>query len=220
MKKKGVILLITLFFIISISILILKNLSDTNSYLTEQNSKFAKVQMLYYINNIKNEFLRLLKDTNKEGLVKYFNMNFPVQMEDIKIKIRLEEYNKYNINLLKAKDKKDYYYFSEFLKSYDIYDIYILQSILSELNTIRTNKQLDEVFKKFDKESYNNNLFKVKDYIGFVEYDKRDFSSQASNENLLVELFIEIKYLKYEMKAYYILKKETQGVEYFEYSFK
>ena len=41
MKKKGVILLITLFFIISISILILKNLSDTNSYLTEQNSKFA-----------------------------------------------------------------------------------------------------------------------------------------------------------------------------------
>ncbi|MCG3684466.1 hypothetical protein [Aliarcobacter butzleri] len=220
MKKKGVILLITLFFIISISILILKNLSDTNSYLTEQNSKFAKVQMLYYINNIKNEFLRLLKDTNKEGLVKYFNMNFPVQMEDIKIKIRLEEYNKYNINLLKAKDKKDYYYFSEFLKSYDIYDIYILQSILSELNTIRTNKQLDEVFKRFDKESYNNNLFKVKNYIGFVEYDKKDFSSQASNENLLVELFIEIKYLKYEMKAYYILKKETQGVEYFEYSFK
>ncbi|MDN5108103.1 hypothetical protein PJV93_11395 [Aliarcobacter butzleri] len=220
MKKKGVILLITLFFIISISILILKNLSDTNSYLTEQNSKFAKVQMLYYINNIKNEFLRLLKDTNKEGLVKYFNINFPVQMEDIKIKIRLEEYNKYNINLLKAKDKKDYYYFSEFLKSYDIYDIYILQSILSELNTIRTNKQLDEVFKRFDKESYNNNLFKVKNYIGFVEYDKRDFSSQASNENLLVELFIEIKYLKYEMKAYYILKKETQGVEYFEYSFK
>lgn len=220
MKKKGVILLITLFFIISISILILKNLSDTNSYLTEQNSKFAKVQMLYYINNIKNEFLRLLKDTNKEGLVKYFNMNFPVQMDDIKIKIRLEEYNKYNINLLKAKDKKDYYYFSEFLKSYDIYDIYILQSILSELNTIRTNKQLDEVFKRFDKESYNNNLFKVKNYIGFVEYDKRDFSSQASNENLLVELFIEIKYLKYEMKAYYILKKETQGVEYFEYSFK
>jgi len=176
--------------------------------------------MLYYINNIKNEFLRLLKDTNKEGLVKYFNMNFPVQMEDIKIKIRLEEYNKYNINLLKAKDKKDYYYFSEFLKSYDIYDIYILQSILSELNTIRTNKQLDEVFKRFDKESYNNNLFKVKNYIGFVEYDKKDFSSQASNENLLVELFIEIKYLKYEMKAYYILKKETQGVEYFEYSFK
>ncbi|MDN5096522.1 hypothetical protein [Aliarcobacter butzleri] len=220
MKKKGVILLITLFFIISISILILKNLSDTNSYLTEQNSKFAKVQMLYYINNIKNEFLRLLKDTNKEGLVKYFNMNFPVQMEDIKIKIRLEEYNKYNINLLKAKDKKDYYYFSEFLKSYDIYDIYILQSILSELNTIRTNKQLDEVFKRFDKESYNNNLFKVKNYIGFVEYDKKNFSSQASNENLLVELFIEIKYLKYEMKAYYILKKETQGVEYFEYSFK
>ena len=220
MKKKGVILLITLFFIISISILILKNLSDTNSYLTEQNSKFAKVQMLYYINNIKNEFLRLLKDTNKEGLVKYFNMNFPVQMEDIKIKIRLEEYNKYNINLLKAKDKKDYYYFSEFLKSYDIYDIYILQSILNELNTIRTNKQLDEVFKRFDKESYNNNLFKVKNYIGFVEYDKKDFSSQASNENLLVELFIEIKYLKYEMKAYYILKKETQGVEYFEYSFK
>ncbi|MCG3686930.1 hypothetical protein L5F35_11970 [Aliarcobacter butzleri] len=79
---------------------------------------------------------------------------------------------------------------------------------------------MDEVFKRFDKESYNNNLFKVKNYIGFVEYDKKDFSSQASNENLLVELFIEIKYLKYEMKAYYILKKETQGVEYFEYSFK
>ena len=144
MKKKGVILLITLFFIISISILILKNLSDTNSYLTEQNSKFAKVQMLYYINNIKNEFLRLLKDTNKEGLVKYFNMNFPVQMEDIKIKIRLEEYNKYNINLLKAKDKKDYYYFSEFLKS--------SQCITIQINYFfcpLINKWMDRLYKDY-----------------------------------------------------------------------
>ena len=46
--KKGVVLLVTLFFIMAITILILANLSDTKNYLDKKSLKFTKIQMLYY----------------------------------------------------------------------------------------------------------------------------------------------------------------------------
>ena len=60
--KKGVVLLVTLFFIMAITILILANLSDTKNYLDKKSLKFTKIQMLYYVNNIKNEILKEIKN--------------------------------------------------------------------------------------------------------------------------------------------------------------
>ena len=110
---------------------------------------------------------------------------------------------------------------SEFLKSYEIYDIYAFKSILNEFDSIKSNKQLNEVFRKLEQEIYpSNSLSEVKNYIGFIKFDKKTFFSAPPDKDLLVELFIEVEYEDNIMNAYYILKKNTQGVEYFEYSFK
>ena len=228
--KKSIVLLISLFFIATVSLLIIQNLKDTNSYINEQNSKFTKTQMMMYLNNAKDEIARVLKlvveqnsDENKqrEVLKDYVGVNFPIIMQDAKITIRFEEYDKYNINLLKEKDEKKYEYFEDFLVRENIYDFERLEDIFSENNQVKNSKQLDFILEKFEKESYNTDIFKVKDYIGFIDgYDKQEITLDDKDKEIeFYELFVKVDYLKQFAKAYYILNKKGE-VKYFEYSFK
>lgn len=219
--KKSIVLLISLFFIATLSLLILKNLKDTDSYLSEQNAKFTKTQILFYINNTKDEVSKVFsKNLDREALKEYVGLEFPLFIQDAKITMRLEEYDKYNINLLGEKDEKKYEFFKDFLIRNDIYDIDILRENFLENNKIKNSKQLDFLLEKFQKESYTSDIFKVKDYIGFMNYDKKEISqNEKEKEILFYELFIKVDYLKQFAKAYYILNKNG-GVEYFEYSFK
>ena len=219
--KKSIVLLISLFFIAAVSLLILKNLEDTDSYINEQNSKFTKTQIIFLINNAKDEVSKILaKGIDKEILKDYTNKDFPILFQDAKVIMRLEEYDKYNINLLNEKDEKKYEYFKDFLIRNDIFDIEILKGVLSEKDKVKNSKQLDELLEKFEKESYSSNIFKVKDYIGFMNYDKKEIiQNEKDKEILFYELFVKVDYLKQFAKAYYILNKNG-GVEYFEFSFK
>lgn len=219
--KKSIVLLISLLFIAVISLLILKNLQDTDSYLAEQNAKFSKTQIMFYINNAKDEISNILSKKLDEDILKeYIGVEYPILVQDAKISIKLEEYDKYNINLLNEKDDKKYEYLKDFLQRNEIYDIYTLQAILKENDNIKNNKQLDNLFEKFEKESYNIDISKVKEYIGFMDYDKKEITqNEKEKEILFYELFVNVDYLKQFAKAYYILNKNG-GVEYFEFSFK
>ena len=231
--KKSIVLLISLFFIAAVSLLIMKNLEDTDLYLSEQNSKFSKTQIMFLLDNTREEIKGILasivkdvdEDKQREVLKDYVGVNFPILMEDARIIMRLEEYDKYNINLLKeSKDKnadeEKYKYFKDFLSRENIYDFERLQDIYSENNQVKNSKQLDFILEKFEKESYNSDISKIKDYIGFQEYDKKEITqSDKEKEIKFYELFVEVEYLKQFAKAYYILDK-SGGVKYFEYSFK
>lgn len=218
--KKSIVLLISLFFIAAISLLILKNLQDTDSYISEQNAKFSKTQIMFYINNAKEQISELLsKELEKEDLKDYLGLDFPIFIEDAKISVRLEEYDRYNINLLKEKDEKRYKYLKDFLQKNYIYDIDTLKTIIED-NKVKNSKQLDFVLEEFEKQSYNTDTSKIKNYIGFMEYDKKEIEqNEREKEILFYELFIKVDYLKQFSKAYYILNKNG-GVEYFEFSFK
>ena len=224
--KKGVVLFISLLFIAAISLLILKNLEDTDLYLSEQNSKFSKTQIMFFFDNTKEQFIKVLSEINsdennqREILKEYINKDFPIVKKDVTITIRLQEYDKYNINLVKGKDEKKYEYFKDFLARENIYDFERLQNIVSENNQVKNMKQLDFILEKFEKESYNTDISKIKDYIGFQEYDKKEISQDDKEKEIkFYELFVKVDYLKQFSKAYYILNK-SGGVEYFEFSFK
>ncbi len=231
--KKSIVLLISLFFIAAVSLLIMKNLEDTDLYLSEQNSKFSKTQIMFLLDNTREEIKGILasivkdvdEDKQREVLKDYVGVNFPILMEDARIIMRLEEYDKYNINLLKESknkktDEEKYKYFKDFLARENIYDFERLQDIYSENNQVKNSKQLDSILEKFEKESYNSDISKVRDYIGFQEYDKKEITqSDKEKEIKFYELFVEVEYLKQFAKAYYILDK-SGGVKYFEYSFK
>lgn len=219
--KKSIVLLISILFIAALSLLILRNLSDTDDYVSLQNAKFTKIQILYFINNSKNEVSTLLaKNLDRDILKEYTGFEYPLVFQDAKISIKLEEYDKYNINLIKEKDEKKYENLKDFLQRNDIYDIYTLQNILVEFENIKNSKQLDALLEKFENESYNVDTKNIKDYIGFMDYDKKEFIQDDKDKSIeFYELFIKVSYLKEFAKAYYVLDK-SGGVKYFEYSFK
>lgn len=218
--KKGVVLFISLLFIAAVSLLIIKNLEDTDSYIYEQNSKFTKTQMMMYLNNAKEEISKVISKNQNNKIKSYLNIDYPIILQDAEITIRLKEYDKYNINLLRSDDKKAYIYIQSFLENNDIYDIETFKYIIKDSKEIKTNKQLDELINNFSKQTYKNQILGVKDYLGFMDYDKKGINvKRESDEKLFYELFVKVKYLKQFTKAYYILNK-SGGVEYFELSFK
>ena len=217
--KKSIVLLISLFFIAAVSLLIIQNLKDTDSYLSEQNSKFTKTQIMFLINNTKDEISKTLSQNQGNDISSYLDVDYPLVVKDAKITVKLQEYDKYNINLLKSKEKKDYEFIKKFFVENGVYDIETFIYLMNEQEDIKNYKQLNELLLNVKNQSYDKRILDLKDYLGFIKFDKKEDEKKEDKEILFYELFVKVDYLKQFAKAYYILNKNG-GVEYFELSFK
>ena len=218
--KKSIVLLISLFFIAAVSLLIIQNLEDTNSYVNEQNSKFAKTQIIFFLNNAKDEISKVLSQNQGNEISSYLDIPYPIEVKDAKIIVKLQEYDKYNINLLKSKNEKDYIPIQKFFEKNGIYYIETFKYLMKENPDIKNYKQLNKFLDDATKENSDKKLLELKDYLGFIKFDKEfEKKDEKDKEILFYELFVNVNYLKQFVKAYYILNKNG-GVEYFELSFK
>jgi hypothetical protein len=218
--KKSIVLLISLFFIAAVSLLIIQNLKDTDSYVNEKNSKFAKTQIMFFLNNAKDEVSKILSQNQGNDIRSYLDMTYPIIVKDAKILVKLQEYDKYNINLLKSKDEKDYEYIKKFFEKNGVYDTETFRYLMKEKQDINNYIQLNDLLVSVTKESSDKRILDLKDYLGFIKFDKKDTDINDENKEILFyELFVKVNYLKQFVKAYYILNKNG-GVEYFELSFK
>ncbi|MBU3015861.1 hypothetical protein KO488_13925 [Poseidonibacter lekithochrous] len=223
--KKSIVLLISLFFISALSILIIKNLEDTNLFLEEKNHKINKTQILTSFNNIQIEISKIFKNNknNITNIIAELNSEYiPIGIKDILISFTITEYDKVNINLLSNKDSKDYAELTTLFSDYEISNFdgfkYVYKEIEDEYkNTkdenegfVKNNKQIDDIINIIIEKTYNNEILNIKNKLGFIK----------KNENeKLYELFVKVKYLNDFAKAYYILNEEGV-VKYFESSFK
>lgn len=211
--KKSIVLLVCLLFISALSALIVKNLKDTNSYISEQNSKISKIQAILLLDNMKTQIgnlLRINQNNDLDKIIKKMFKNYiPFLVDDIKLSFKLDVYEKKDLNQLNLGNEEEKQKVINFLNDKYVYNI---QMLIDELKgkTIKTNKQLDRIINNFVKNSYDENIKKIRKDLGFKKTDKI---------NKLYELYIKIDYLKQFIKAYYILNKNG-GVEYFELSFK
>ena len=84
-------------------------------------------------------------------------------------------------------------------------------------DNINSYKQIDDILQDFMKKTYSNNILKIKNSIGFFDFDQ----DKAENDEKYdyYELFVKIEFLKEFIKARYILNKSGK-VENFELSFK
>lgn len=218
--KKSIVLLISLLFISALSILILKNLEDTNSYIKEQSSKLNKTQMITLTSNAQVEVSKVIKD-NKESIDELFlendNLSIPTKIGNSELLFTLVKYDKVDVNSLSSKDSKENsieelfneYNISNFYSFNDIYKAQENQYKEKDNRFIKNSKQLDFIIDKFIKDTYSDEILDIKSKIGFIKSDNSD----------LYELFIKINHLNELFKAYYILDKEGK-VAYFESSFK
>ncbi|QKF68006.1 hypothetical protein AVENP_2502 [Arcobacter venerupis] len=218
--KKSIVLLISLFFIAAVSLLIIQNLKDTDSYINEQNSKFTKTQIMFLLNNAKDEVSKILSKNQENDISSYLDIDYPIVVKDAKIIVKLKEYDKYNINLLKSKDEKDYESIKKFFEDNSVYDIETFRYLMKDKQDIKNYKQLDDLLVTVTKESSDKRILDLKNYLGFIKFDKKDTdTNDEKKEILFYELFVKVDYIKQFAKAYYILNKNG-GVEYFELSFK
>lgn len=209
--KKSIVLLISLLFITAISALILKNLDDTEIYVSEQNSKINQVQLMLVVKNVQKQISNLFS-SNKEQLQSVIDAQsgayYPLQIENIQLVFKVEPYTKINLNKLNSKNKEEATQIISELNDLGVYNIDNLQYLLRG-SEIESNKQLDNILDDFIKQTYDNKILEVKDLLGFFD----------GTENEIYELIIKLKFINEIINAYYILNKEGQ-VQYFELSFK
>ncbi|MGA1933230.1 hypothetical protein ACH5BF_11045 [Arcobacter sp. YIC-464] len=205
--KKSIVLLVSLLFITAISTLILKNLDDTNEYISEQNYKLNQSQLLMMINNAKNEASKFIEKYPDD--LKALE-NIPFTLKDVELQLSLIEYDKYDLNLLRENDIEKYKSIQEFFWDNSVDGFENLQYLLKGSEPISNSKQLDDIITTFIKQIYSDDILKIKDSLGFIK---------APDDSKLYELKIRVNYLKQMAKAYYILDKDGK-VKYFELSFK
>ena len=223
--KKSIVLLISLFFISALSVLIIKNLEDTNSFLEEKNHKIKRIQLLTTLKNIQVEISDIFKNNKDEidDVITELNSEYiPLTIEDVLISFTITEYNKVDINLLSSKDNEKYEEINTLFSDYDISDFdrfrYIFKTMQDEYQStkevneffVKSNKQIDDIINIFINETYSKKILNIKDKLGFFKEDE--------NEKLY-ELFVKVNYLDDFAKAYYIIN-EKGIVKYFESSFK
>ena len=223
--KKSIVLLISLFFISAISILIIKNLEDTNTFIEERNHKISRTQMLTSFKNIQVEISEIFKN-NKEDIddiITELNSEYiPINIKNVLISFTISEYDRVDINLLSNKDSKKYEEINTLFSDYDVSGLdtfkYIFKTFEDDykstetttLGFVKNNKQIDDIINIFIKETYSDEILNIKDKLGFLTKE---------NDEKLYELFVKINYLDDFAKVYYILNKEGI-VKYFESSFK
>ncbi len=210
--KKGIVLLMTLFFITAISVLVLKNLKDTEQFLEKQNYQLNNTQILIAIKNTLKEVAKLIKE-NKESVDEalqndIFQNSIPFEIEDLKIDFTISNYSKVDVNKIKDKDSNEVknLFFENNVFDYDQFvDIYNEKLPLKD-SKVETTKQLEDIISDLIKQVGNEDIKRLKDKLGFL------------NESNLYELSINANYFSSKAKAYYILTNKGKVV-YLDISF-
>jgi len=203
--KKSIVMLISLLFITAISALLLQNLNDTQSYITSQNYKINKVQLMALVKNAQKEASAVIKKY-PDDLPDLENV--PLDIEGNEILFTLKEYDRKNVNLLKEKNSKKYKNIEDLFFDNNIGDFDNFRYFFSSGQTVKNNKQLDNIIDNFVKETYNKNIQNIRNQLGFLD-----------TKDKLYELYLYVKNLGDFVNAYYVLDKEGK-VKYFELGFK
>lgn len=210
--KKGIVLLITLFFITAISALVLKNLDDTDTFIEKQNLVLNNTQIMISMKNTQEEIQNILIKTQSdeiENILGEEGISFPIIIDELRITSKLNIYDRIDINLLKVEDS---IVLKEFLEDNDIFDYDVLLDIYysklqrddKRIDSVETNKQLDDIINDFILKTQNQEIKKIRDELGFISKAK-------------YELKINLDYLGTSSNAFYLLDEKGE-VLYFDIS--
>jgi hypothetical protein len=210
LNKKAIVLFITLFFIIAFSILIMKNLDDTDKYIQQSEYQSNINQVLISIKNTQEQFSNLLsKHTNKikdileeEGSI---SGKIPLSQKELNITFNIKDYDKVDVNIQKGKENKA---LRDLFNDNGVYDYAYFVDIYHQKVTdkIKNNKQLLDIINNFIIKTNNYQIKRIENQLGFL-------TSQD-----MYELDIEATYYEAKARASYVL--DTKGeVRYFDISF-
>lgn len=120
--RKSIVLLITLFFIATISILILQNLKDTDDFLNELAFDNSLSQVQITIDNIQKEIPKYFyKNKDNIDIILENSSAVPLNYGNVELLLNIIEYvpKEFNINKLTTEDTSSYKFINNITSVYD-----------------------------------------------------------------------------------------------------
>jgi hypothetical protein len=189
--KKGVVLLITLFFIMIILAIIAKNLEDTDEFMDEVGVNSSLSQLNITINNVNTQIMKIIKKIDEDGHlddVLSVIETIPLSYGNVKVLINLEEYNNEGSYNLYDKNESLRYKLSKFsddsLFNENIIDKYTLENMLIK-NKPTTKKQINFIIENYQKETRDDMIHNIKDNFTYIINDS---NSTYLNCNYTVDI--------------------------------
>jgi hypothetical protein len=192
--KKSIVLLITLLFISILSVLILKNMDDSQKLIKSASFDKSISQVLVTIENINQEIPRFLQK-NKDNIDDILAQTsvLPFNFNNVDILLNISEYTpkEFNLNHL----PKDIRSNSDFLNnvgfSYEFFQIVNNHKYTNQ-------REVDQVIDQYIYQTNDTNILNIKDKFGFID-DKNvstliecDYSINVDDINLSASLIFDL----------------------------
>jgi len=185
-QKKAIVLFITLMFIAVLSSLIVKNLSDTSTFIDESNKDTMSVKSLIALKNIKEEFLDyFVKNADQIDILldaEPFKDELILEYADVTATIKFVKYEeKLDINSLALSEQSKYKAIEDLFATNSISGFYDFRQLIVEkiklYGSIENFVQLESILEEFILLSQSRDILNIKDELSFLT---------SSNQNLLL----------------------------------
>jgi len=206
--KKGVVLFVTLLFIASVSVLIVANMKDTQSYIGTNNSKFNITQSYHLINDLqKSVSSKLSSIQESDDIDMYISNNFienlSFELENIKVDLGFSKYEKLNINNYAKGTAEEKIAIENVLISNEIFDFNFFSTQLKD-ETIDSSNEFLELFRTYENYAGVRNINTLTEDLGFV----------ANKDKNLYNLDIKLLNVNEKITANYILDDKGELLHY------
>ena len=166
--KKSIVLLITLFFIATISVYILQNLKSTNTLLNEvaYDSSISQIQIT--MDDIRKEIPKYLKKNEKDIDTILENIvDVPLQYGDINLVLHLSKYNvpQFNINNLTTKDFQSDDFVNNIISSYEF------KQLISKNKPFNNQSQIKQILNEYINLTNSSDILNIKDEFTYLASD-------------------------------------------------
>lgn len=179
--KKGIVLLVSLFFIGTISLLIFENIKTTDILIKESNDDFINTQALISMRNYRDEIGKLLLK-NRDNINDLLQSSLlsdklALDMKNIKANVKVVKYeNIYDINALISGNESQKRELEDFFLSsgvdFDALSYFVnnyMEFLPKEQKSINSFFQLNQVISEFIKSSNTYEIEEIRDKIGYFK---------------------------------------------------
>ena len=180
-SKKGIVLLITLFFISAISLLILQNLKDSENFFKIINTNTSLTQTQISIKNVNDEIMGFFKKNKDDidDILEKLPPTIPLELnDDLHININLEQYfieDYIMIDDLNSTNTTEEFNLNVDYK-YTFFEILNKNKKLLNGGKFTNQKQINSIIDEYIKETKDRRILEIKDKFNYGSFDNNDSS--------------------------------------------
>ncbi len=220
MKKKGVVLLITLFFITAISVLILKNLDDSEKFIDEVSQDVSLTQINITNKNVQDEVIKLVNKyhDNIDELLEISSLGIPFDYGDIKLFIKIEDYEFKDCNLNDVSNTEQLYSkCSTFTTENILYSYEFIEQLkkYKPKDGFKNQKQIEFFLDKYKLSTKDEKIDEVRENLEFlkmpdsettsIRYLKCSFNIDIDNIKAISEFVFKVGQTKIEDNTFNLI---------------